>query len=217
MTQLNIPLTKVAGGFIAEYSNWRWTFWSISIFSGILQVIALFLLCETYAPRILSLKAKRLRKSLGNPYLRTEWDNQNISQLWKASLIRPWRLIATQPIIQILGLYQAFSYGLLYLLISSFPKLWEIRYGFPKSIASLHYLALLGSLIGSQISGRLTDRLYICLLKRYGIEDAKALPEFRIPPMIPAAILSTIGLFLFGWSAQLKLLWILPDVSFSYY
>jgi hypothetical protein len=163
------------------------------------------------------LKAKRLRKSLGNPYLRTEWDNQNISQLWKASLIRPWRLIATQPIIQILGLYQAFNYGLLYLLISSFPKLWEIRYGFSKSIASLHYLALLGSLIGSQISGRLTDRFYVYLLKRYGIENAKALPEFRIPPMIPAAILSTIGLFLFGWSAQLKLLWIWPDVSFFYY
>jgi MFS family permease len=102
---------------------------------------------------------------------------------------------------------------MLYLVISSLPTLWEERYNMPKGVASLNYLALVGSLIGAQLCGPVADAIHKHLRKKHGFENGKGLPEFRIPLMIPASILNAAGIFLFGWSAQAKLHWIVPDVS----
>lgn len=40
-----------------------------------------------------------------------------------------------------IALHVAYTYGLMYLIFSTFPALWEQRYGEPKNIESLHYLA----------------------------------------------------------------------------
>ena len=127
-------------------------------------------------------------------------------------------MLATQPVIQLLSLYQAFNFGVFYLIISGFPPLWEKRYGLPKGEASLNYIALAsGSLIGVNICGPVTDAMYAYMKKRRGIAaDQPGLPEFRVPLMIPAAILSPCGIFLFAWSAEAKLHFLLPDVSSSF-
>lgn len=138
-------------------------------------------------------------------------------------------MLVTEPIIQLLCLYQAFNFGMLYLIISSLPTLWEGRYGMSKGMASLNYLALLGSFIGSTIFGPSIDSFYRYLTQRNVHQsserdsptpekggctsDAKGVPEYRLPLMVPASIISAGGIFLFGWSAQAKLHWILPDVS----
>lgn len=124
-------------------------------------------------------------------------------------------MLATQPTIQVLALYQAYNYGMLYLFIASFPALWEGRYGMSTSMGSLNYLSIaLGSLIGAQMCGPLTDRIQQRLKVRYRCgADAKALPEFRIPLMIPASIVTPCGILLYGWAAQGKVHWVVPNVS----
>jgi hypothetical protein len=137
-------------------------------------------------------------------------------------------MLGTQPIIQLLAVYQAFNFGMLYLIISSLPELWEGRYGMAKSVASLNYLALLGSLVGSLICGPSTDAIFRYLRKEDADSSNEAKgaperekdnqvgsngrPEYRVPLMIPASVLNAVGIFLFGWSAQVKLHWIVPDV-----
>jgi MFS family permease len=215
------------GAFIVQYTTWRWAYWSISWFCLFIQLIAFFALPETYTPRILNVKARRLRQTLRNPYLRTEWEDKTLSKLLRVSLTRPWKMLGTQPIIQALAVYQAFNFGMLYLIISSLPKLWKERYGMATGVASLNYLALLGSLVGSLFCGSATDALYRYLTKRDEScsnekedpvsenkekKSSKGVPEFRLPLMIPASLLSAAGIFLFGWSAQAKLHWIVPDV-----
>lgn len=81
--------------------------------------------------------------------------------------------------------------------------------------ASLNYLSLaFGSLVGAQICGPLTDTIYLRLKRRYGLaDDAPGLPEFRIPLMIPAAIMAPVGIFLYGWSADARLYFIVPNAS----
>lgn len=191
-------LAPMAGGFIAQYATWEWTFWSISIFCGCLQILAIFLLRETYAPHPLATKAERLSKVSGQHHVASGTREETVSEVWRTALIRPWRLIGTQPIIQGLSLYQAFNYGMLYLVISSFPPLWEERYGYSKSIASLNYLALLGSLPSSQITGWATDKIYAYFRAKQGLEKGQCPPEFRIPLMVPAAAISSFGILLFG-------------------
>jgi hypothetical protein len=124
-------------------------------------------------------------------------------------------MLATQPIIVILALYQAFNYGTLYLLISGFPALWEGRYGMPRGEASLNYLSLaIGSLIGSNICGPATDYVYALLKRREGIPESEpGRPEMRMPLMVPASIITPLALALYGWSAEAKLHFIVPNVS----
>jgi hypothetical protein len=181
-----------------------------------MQIVAQFGLEETYAPRILHIKARNLRRLTGNAKLQTKWEaeHRTLPALLRASLTRPWMMIGTQPIIQVLAVYQAFTLGVIYLLISGFPALWEVRYGFSKGEASLNYIALaLGSLIGVNICGPATDAIYAYLKKLYGISvDQPGLPEFRVPLMLPAAVLSPCGIFLFAWSAEAKLHFLVPDV-----
>lgn len=123
-------------------------------------------------------------------------------------------MIGTQPIIQVLALYQAFNFGTLYLLISGFPALWEDRYGMPRGDASLNYISLaIGSLTGVLICGPAMDTVYAAMKRRYGIaEDQPGVPEFRMPLMVPASILTPCAIFLYGWSAHAKLHFLIPDV-----
>ncbi|OJD31789.1 mfs multidrug transporter [Diplodia corticola] len=213
---LGPALGPIAGGFISQYTTWRWTFWSITLFNLFIQTLGLFFLRETYAPRILLLKARALRAKTGNASLRTQWerDDRTLPKLLAISLTRPWRLLATQPIVQLLALYQAYNYGMLYLLISSFPSLWEGKYGMPKGVASLNYISLaVGSLIGAQICGPMMDAIYRRLQKRSGTPDKPGPPEFRIPMMVPASIISPCGVFLYAWSAQAQCFWLVPNIG----
>lgn len=198
--------------------TWRWAFWSITCFNVLIQLVAALLLNQSYAPRILLIKARKLHRENGNQRFHTqsEREGRTLVTVLRISLTRPWRLLATQPIIQVLALYQAYNFGMLYLFISSFPSLWDDRYGMSTGIASLNYLSLaFGSLVGAQICGPLTDTIYCKLKKPYGYaDDAPGSPEFRIPLMIPASIMIPCGIFLYGWSAEAKLYFLLPNVSF---
>lgn len=79
-------------------------------------------------------------------------------------------------------------------------------------ISGLHFIALaLGYGIGSQITARLNDGIYKRLKARRG--GGKGIPEFRIPVMIPCAILLPVGFFWYGWSAEARIFWIMPDIG----
>ncbi|KAE9978866.1 hypothetical protein BLS_000242 [Venturia inaequalis] len=224
-------IAPIIGAYISQYTTWRWAFWSLSLFCLILQFIAFIAFPETYTPRLLNLKARRLRESTQNPDLRTEWDDKTLSNILRISLTRPWKMLGTQPIIQLLCLYQAFNFGMLYLIISSLPTLWEERYGMAKGTASLNYLALLGSVIGSTIFGPSIDSFYRYLTQRNinnrsdidslasekgdTSNNQEGVPEYRLPLMVPASLISAGGIFLFGWSAQAKMHWIVPDIGIA--
>ena len=109
----------------------------------------------------------------------------------------------------------AYLYGLVYLVISSFAALYTSPdyYNESVQIGGLHYIALaVGYFVGSQITSRVNDWLYRRLKKKNG---GKGIPEFRVPLMIPSAILLPVGFFWYGWSAEARLLWIMPDIGAS--
>ena len=66
---------------------------------------------------LLSHKAAQTRKDTGDEKYRSENDtvDKKFVDLLKQALQRPVRLLFTQPIIQAISLYQAYLYGLLYL------------------------------------------------------------------------------------------------------
>ncbi|KIX01061.1 uncharacterized protein Z518_10127 [Rhinocladiella mackenziei CBS 650.93] len=203
----------VAGGFIALRTTWRWCFWSTSILDAGIQVLGFIYLRETYAPKLLAVKARRLRQETGNLDLHTEWESpdRRLAKVLKSSLIRPFRLLGTQPIIQALALYMAYIYGLLYLVLSTFPMVWEDVYHESTGIGGLNYISLgVGFFLGTQICAPINDRIYRKLKKR---NNNVGKPEFRVPLMIPGAILVPVGLFTYGWSSYEHTHWIVPNIG----
>jgi len=203
----------IAGGFITERTTWRWAFYATSIADAIIQISGLFFLRETYAPKLLHQKAERLRNETGNPNLKTEFEHpeRSLANILRRSLVRPFRLLATQPIVQVLAIYMAYLYGILYLVLSTFPRLWEGVYHESVGVGGLNYISLgLGFFLATQICAPINDHIYKTLKRR---NNATGKPEFRIPLMVPGATILPVGLFLYGWSAQYHTHWIVPNIG----
>ncbi|KAG1831984.1 MFS polyamine transporter [Suillus subalutaceus] len=209
-------LGPITGAWVAQYSTWRWVFWSTSIVDAAVQIVGAFALQETYAPLLLERKAERIRRSMDaeksavqrNPHRFRSWRT-----IMTKSLIRPFALFAHEPIVQLLGVYMAYLYGIFYLLLTTMPSIFEGIYQQPVGIAGLHYAALgIGLSAASQLNARTMDKVYIYLTNKYG---GVAKPEFRLPAMVPGSLLLPIGCLIVGWTAQAHTYWIAPDIGIA--
>ena len=214
ITLLSPTIGPLLGGFITQYSSWRWAFWAISILDGCIQLIATLFFRQTFAPVLLGRKAEKLRKETGNRKLRTKWErsDRTFTKIAQAGMARPFILLATQPILQCLALYIAYIFGLVYFALTTYSALWTEHYHESISISGLNYLALAsGYIIGTQTCTRLLDKVYKHLKETRGKGIGQ--PEYRLPLLLPGALLLPIGLVWYGWSAQKHLHWVMPDIG----
>ncbi|KZT40250.1 MFS general substrate transporter [Sistotremastrum suecicum HHB10207 ss-3] len=211
----------VAGAWIATKSTWRWVFWSTSIVDALVQCAGIIWLQETFAPVLLERKAAAIRKERGidkDDFHTVRTPFQNEDRHWKRifakALTRPFVLWAREPIVQLLGVYMAFIYGLMYLKLTTIPQIYTGVYHESVGIGGLHYIALgMGLSVASQVNARILDKVYIYYKNRAG---GVGRPEFRLPSMIPGTILLPIGLFMTGWGTEKHVHWILPDIGLAF-
>ncbi|KAK7022187.1 MFS polyamine transporter [Favolaschia claudopus] len=208
----------LCGAWIAERSTWRWVFWSTSIVDVAIQILGLLCLRESYAPFLLEQKAKRIQKSLDaemgpirNVRSVVATADRTWARIMKTAIIRPFVLFINEPILQALGIYMAFQYGLFYLFLTSMPLMFQGVYGETVGISGLNYIALgIGFTGASQVNARMMDGIYKRLKEKNGGEGR---PEYRIPAMFPGVFVLPIGLFIVGWTVQAKVHWIVPDIG----
>ena len=210
---LGPSIGPIAGSWITMKTTWRWMFWATSIACGIIFTFGIFNLRETYAPYILNKKARSLRNETGNVNLHTEFESADRIS-WKfviSSIARSFRLLFTQPIVQVCAVYMAYSYGLMYLVLATFPNLWK-SYGENTGVSGLNYISLgLGFFFGAPLCGKTNDVIYQRMKARSPSGEGK--PEFRMPLMIPFSLLVPTGLFIYGWSAEYHVHWIVPNIG----
>lgn len=210
-TFISPSIAPIIGTFVVGRLYWGWIFWITSFANVVVQLLAVFFLRETYPLKILGDRAKRLRKETGNKELRSEYDDPE-GGTKRRRLVLPFIIMFTHPAVIVPSLYRAVLYGIMYLVLATFQQVWVGTYGMSKEIASLHYIALaIGFTIGLQTSQILLDWLYGYLKKRNNVEEGP--PEWRIPPMVVGGVAAPVGLILYGWSAQNKLFWVVPDVG----
>ncbi|KAI3325568.1 MFS general substrate transporter [Xylariaceae sp. AK1471] len=214
----------VAGGFLAGAKGWRWTFWVLAIAGGTIALVMLFTLKESYAPVVLERKVARLRKETGNDMLRSKLDQGlSTADFFKRGLIRPLKMLARSPIIVIMAVYTAITYGYLYIMFTSITDVFQKTYGFSTSTAGLAFLGLgIGSLVGILIFSLTSDRY----LKKKAAEAARVAeangssgakvsmkPEYRLQLLPVGAAAIPAGLFIYGWTAQYGVHWIVPIIG----
>ncbi|OAL27631.1 hypothetical protein AYO20_09704 [Fonsecaea nubica] len=190
--------------------GWRWT----EYFSGILQITVLIVdvifLDESYPPRLLVYKARRLRHQSGNWALHAkfeEWD-VSIGELARKFLVRPIQLLTT-PICFLMALYASFCYGILYMQLGAIPLIFEQHRGWKAVPASIPFSSLLlGSFLGAAVN------VYNQMV--YNKKAAgKVAPELRLPPMMLGSVFFSAGLFVTGWTADPSYPWIAPVIGIA--
>ena len=204
----------VAGGYLSQAKGWRWTFWVLAMASGLIFVLSLFTIRESYAPTLLAAKTKKLQKETGNQNLRSVYDTgRKPMDLFMFSIVRPTKMLFLSPIVFLLSLYVGIIYGYLYLLFTTISAVFEGQYGWSQGSVGLSYLGIgIGSFIGLFILGGTSDKL----LHHLAVKKGGMKPEYRLPPMIPGSVFVPISLFIYGWSAYYKTHWIVPIIGTSF-
>ncbi|KAF1962926.1 MFS general substrate transporter [Byssothecium circinans] len=204
----------IAGAYISDAISWRWTFWITSIVSSALLVLAVIFLEETFEPRLAKLHS--LQPSTSEDTLEQGSTSHPTSQIEQLSLWahiqRPARMLATQPIIQLIAVYMALLYGTMFLFLYMYSTLWTKRYGQSARISSLNYVsAAIGFIAGVLVAGHLNDKVYSVLRARSA--NNKGRPEFRVPVMLIGTLLIPAGLIEWGWTGETHQHWILPNIG----
>ncbi|EXJ82933.1 hypothetical protein A1O3_06750 [Capronia epimyces CBS 606.96] len=190
--------------------RWRWTQYLTGIIQLFVLVLDIIFLDESYPPRLLVYKARRLRHQSGNWALHAkfeEWD-VSIAELARKFLVRPFQLLTT-PICALVALYASFCYGILYMQLGAIPIIFAEHRHWKLLPSELPFLAILvGTIIGAAIN------VYNQLIynRKAG---GKVAPELRLPPMMLGSVLFSGGLFITGWTADPKYPWIAPVIGLA--
>ncbi|KAI1766321.1 major facilitator superfamily domain-containing protein [Hypoxylon sp. FL1150] len=203
----------IAGGFLSDAKGWRWLFWLMAIVSGFFSLVMLAFGRETYAPVLLQRKAQRLVKSTGNTQLRSKLDDGlTPAAHFTRAIERPLRLLFFSPIGFICAIYMAVVYGYLYLMFTSITEVFEETYHFSPNIVGLAFIGVgVGSLIGISVVGSTSDRR----IKKRAERGEEIKPEDRITLVPLGGVLMPAGLFIYGWTAQYHIHWIVPEIGMA--
>jgi multidrug resistance protein len=117
----------LVGGFLSEAGGWRWLYWIQLILSGVIWIFISFTVPETYAPKLLANRAKKLRKETGDSKFVTEQDldTRPFTQRLSLFLLRPFQLLFRELIVFFISLYMSVLYGLLYMFFVAFPIVYQ--------------------------------------------------------------------------------------------
>lgn len=193
----------IIGGFVTITVGWRWVQGICCIFVGVVWIVGIIFLPETYTPVLLQRIAKRLSRETGNVYITILEKNTGgiqLSEVFAKTLKRPWVLLFWEPIVLIASIYMSILYGTLYMFLAAFPIVYTEERGWNAGIGSLAFLGL--------AVGMLLGLLYTIIDgKRYNKLGDKATPESRLPPARVGAIALPIGMFAFAWTNSPSIHW----------
>ncbi|KAF4181852.1 hypothetical protein CNMCM8694_000788 [Aspergillus lentulus] len=199
-------LGPIVGGFVSENVGWRWVQGVCCIFIGVIGIIGVIFVPETYGPVLLIRRANQLSKANGKVYISVLEKNQGKkkpSEVFQRALIRPWVLLFREPIVLVASLYMAIIYGTVYMFMSAMPIVYNEQRGWSEGIGGLAFMGIaVGIVIGLLYAIYDNNRRYTKLLL-----SKSATAESRLPPAIVGAVALPVGMFAFAWTNYPHIHW----------
>ncbi|KAK7546616.1 major facilitator superfamily transporter, partial [Phyllosticta citricarpa] len=199
-------LAPVIGAYIGPSSliSWRWTEWVCLIMAGLVLIICIAAMPETYGPLLLTWKAAHLRQITGDDRFRAEHeivDSTLFSRL-KVAMTRPF-LMLTEPIVMAMTMYLTVVYIVLFTFLDGYTYIFEQTYGISQGLTNVIFVAMF---LGVLSIGFLVPPIYRMTVKE--LERAHSKGEKMFNPevrlwfcMLGAAPAIPISLFWMGWTA----------------
>ncbi|KAH7025577.1 major facilitator superfamily domain-containing protein [Macrophomina phaseolina] len=206
-------IAPVMGNFVAaSHLGWRWNHWLMGIFGLAVTGLYAVVLPETHAPTLLRKKAARVREETGNPRAHSQFDNAatGVKAIVQIYLLRSFKMLFTEPILLLITVYQAFIYGILYLIFVAYPIAFrEVRH-WALGVSGLAYLGMsVGVLLGAAIIIVHTRTRFAAKVQQRSAEAGRlvVIPENRLSLMFLGGCLIPVGLFIFGWTSRPDIHW----------
>uniref|UniRef100_A0A060T8G4 ARAD1C36806p n=1 Tax=Blastobotrys adeninivorans TaxID=409370 RepID=A0A060T8G4_BLAAD len=194
-------------------TSWRWALWFASALNGLILVIDVLTLSETYPPVLQTRMAKKLRISTGNWLYHAKHEEWRLTakEFLTIHLARPFAMLAT-PIVFFIALFASYVFGILYLVVTSIPDAFVKTRNFGYVECTLPMISMfIGAYCGglANIHG---GKRYARLVKENG---GKSLPEERMVVMMRFGWLMPAGIFIFSWTSRDDIHWIVPCIGIA--
>ena len=210
---LGPAIGPAVGGFAAQYKGWRWTQWPILFLLVPIYLYSLGMK-ETYKKIILQKRAKRL--GIPPPQKMGPSGLAAVRFVITITLLRPVRMIFTEPIVFFFSLYIGFNFSVLFAFFDAFPIVFEGVYHFDLGFSGLTFLGIGFGCCLAVATAIITDRL------RYQKEYLKShkegrngvvAPEHRLYIAMMGSFGIPVGLFWFAWTSRHGIHWISPVLA----
>ncbi|KAI9892871.1 MAG: hypothetical protein M1814_001030 [Vezdaea aestivalis] len=211
-------LGPMLSGYAVTAKGWRWGLWEILWMSGPVFILWFFFLPETSAGNILLRRAQRLRAATGNNMIQsqTEIDSRGkkFSSIFVDAIIKPIEIMLKDPAVLFTNVYTSLIYGIYYSFFEVFPLVYPPMYGFNLGETGTTFVCIVVACV-------IAIAIYDAYLYFYMVPDilknGLRAPESRLVPALFAVSVPTIGLFLFGWTANPKIHWISSVIGITLY
>ncbi|EON66619.1 hypothetical protein W97_05865 [Coniosporium apollinis CBS 100218] len=207
-------LGPIISGFSVAAMNWRWSLWEILWLAGPVWVLLFLFLPETSTPTILLRRAQRLRKASGNNQLKSQSEiaqaSLSVKDLAIETLWRPIQMMLLDPAVAFTALYTALVYGIFYSFFEVFPLVYIGMYGFNLGQMGLTFLAItVGVFVSIAMYWSYVYWIVEPEIRRSGL----GAPERRLIPALYASVLCPVGLFIYAWTSDPDIHWIVSCVG----
>ncbi|KAK6066622.1 Polyamine transporter 3 [Seiridium cupressi] len=211
MTVFGPLLAPIISGFCSTSIGWRWTFWVALIYAGFSLIVVIWIVPETYGPKLLTSRARKLRKSTGNPniYSAAELESRNMGTVIARVLTRPIRMLISELIVTSTCMYLALCYAIFYMSFQAFPLIFQQFYGLSPGVTGLCFLPVgVGALLSLPVFYAYDGYL------RRAQEQKKPWSmqeEYRrVPLACIGGPLFVIALLWLGWSSRSNVSFVAP-------
>lgn len=166
---------------------------------------------ETSAPTILYKRAQRLRGLTGdNAYVslsEVERKELSIGRAVYNALIVPWKINALDPAVLFTSIYIALLYAVFYTFFEVLPIVFGTIHGMNVGQVGLTFLPVL---IAVPVAG-IPYFFYIHFNLNSRIRSHQPVsPESRLVPALIGSLTNCSGLFIFAWTSQKDISWVVP-------
>ncbi|KAH0423436.1 hypothetical protein CcaCcLH18_12169 [Colletotrichum camelliae] len=200
LANLGILAGPVFGELITAQAAWQWVFYAAAIVTAFVAVL------------FLTIKESRPSVVLGHAMAKD--DAESKGSKWhiplsyeKFDIVRPLRLLFTEPIVFLVAFISAIAFGLIYLFTEVLPMVYE-SLGFTDGWKNLPFLALVVGMLLSVLT-RFYDR-HVLANARLPVS-----PESKFTGYLIGAPALAIGLWGFAWTIPpyASIHWIVPTLA----
>jgi hypothetical protein len=172
---------------------------------------------ETRGAVILSKRARKTRKLAEKVSVGPRYTATLVKEFIYSNVIRPFRLLFTEPVVFVFTLLSALSYGIVFISTQSVTQVYATNYGWEDYQAGLVQAPIVIGEFAGFITCLIQNRIYSRAAAAHSGQPNPSLPEVRLYLSIPGSFVGlTGGIFWYGWTSYRFLPWILPSVGLGF-
>jgi hypothetical protein len=127
-------------------------------------------------------------------------------------------MVVVEPVVAFFTIYVSLNIGMLYGFFAAFPYVFRTKYGFNLDQIGLTFLGLgVGALSGACVLVIWSKFYYAKQVHRAVKIGSTVAPEARLGIAMIGSVMIPTSLFLFGWTAEYSVYWIVPVIAEAFF